>query len=325
MFAIMNVALNKLYDGIVLITIGIVLVLNIGGWVDWSIWLFYLNFWPLILIVAGFKLILSVKKNYVNIAIIIQTILWIVVFFAGIIYTIKHMALPGNTVMNYYATVLSDNSERLLPVSYNLNMGIGEYTITNASDNAEHPELAVSGQYSQSLGQPALSKKVVNTNTDATLQLSYDMEEQSFTFGVFNSNTYKMDMQLGKQQIESLDMDLGVGKTTLNLNGLKAGSVSTNIGVGEITLNINDASQIHSLDVKVGVGQATIVLPKDAIYDLDYQAGLGSTNLNDQQLGGVGSKGSTTNSTNLELETKNIIHITANVGIGQIIIKNASN
>lgn len=48
---------RKVFGGLFLIFLGVIFLLNNLGFIGWDIWLAFANFWPLILVAVGIRLI----------------------------------------------------------------------------------------------------------------------------------------------------------------------------------------------------------------------------------------------------------------------------
>ncbi|MBZ0284374.1 MAG: hypothetical protein K8L97_26785 [Anaerolineae bacterium] len=77
----------------------------------------------------------------------------------------------------------------------------------------------------------------------------------------------------------SLDIDGGVGESTLDLTGIQLKRISLNNGVGETRLTLPATGEHYKAEVDVGVGSTRVTLLKDATLDLKIKAGVGSVTI----------------------------------------------
>jgi len=84
-------------------------------------------------------------------------------------------------------------------------------------------------------------------------------------------------IRLGGGAPIDLTVDLGAGKSELDLRGLDLSALEIDMGVGEMTLNLSGPLK-KSLQVSIdgGIGHGTIVLPRDVGVKVDIDGGLGS-------------------------------------------------
>ncbi len=87
---------------------------------------------------------------------------------------------------------------------------------------------------------------------------------------------YDWDLKLNPDVPIDLEVDMGVGKSDVNLAGLNLSGLSIEAGVGEGTVDLSGIRP-SDLDVtiKAGVGRLKLILPADIGVRVKTQAGLG--------------------------------------------------
>ena len=95
----------------------------------------------------------------------------------------------------------------------------------------------------------------------------------------FGSTRNRWDLRLSRAVPVELAVDLGAGRSDLDLRGLKLELVDIDMGVGEMTLDLQGGHE-RSFDVKIdgGVGSATVRLPAEVGVRVKVDGGLGSVN-----------------------------------------------
>jgi hypothetical protein len=90
---------------------------------------------------------------------------------------------------------------------------------------------------------------------------------------------YDWDLKLNSAVPLELEIDMGVGKSEVDLRGLNLRRFSLEAGVGEGTVDLS-GPRPSDLDatIKAGVGKLTLVLPADVGVRVKAQAGLGHVN-----------------------------------------------
>jgi hypothetical protein len=90
---------------------------------------------------------------------------------------------------------------------------------------------------------------------------------------------YDWDLKLNSAVPLELGIDMGVGKSEVDLRGLNLRRFSLEAGVGEGTVDLS-GPRPSDLDatIKAGVGKLTLVLPSDVGVRVKAQAGLGHVN-----------------------------------------------
>ncbi|WP_432362379.1 toast rack family protein [Sporosarcina sp. UB5] len=101
------------------------------------------------------------------------------------------------------------------------------------------------------------------------------------TFG-FNTRKFEndWDLQLTNEIPIDLNVDMGVSKSTLKLEGLQLNSLSIDSGVGDSVIDLSgDWSKGFRADMDMGVGDVTFILPKQTGVRITVKKGLGSVDL----------------------------------------------
>jgi len=90
---------------------------------------------------------------------------------------------------------------------------------------------------------------------------------------------YEWDLKLNSGVPMELEIDLGVGKSEVDLKGLNLRRFSLEAGVGEGSVDLS-GPRTSDLDasIKAGVGKLSLVLPADVGVQVKARAGLGRVN-----------------------------------------------
>lgn len=138
---------------------------------------------------------------------------------------------------------------------------------------------------------------------------------------IFGFNKRKVDnewdLQLTNDIPIDLNVDMGVSKSTLKLEGIQLNSLSIDSGVGESVIDLSgEWKKGFKANMDLGVGDVTIILPKQTGVRVNVSKGIGRVNLQDftEQNNGV--------YVNEAYETaKAIIDITLDIGVGDVKFK----
>jgi hypothetical protein len=80
---------------------------------------------------------------------------------------------------------------------------------------------------------------------------------------------YEWDLRFNDDVEMNMNINLGAGKTDLNLGSLSLMRLDVNSGAGELRLNLSDSSMLTHMDVDLGAGEVRIDLTGDWQDDLD--------------------------------------------------------
>lgn len=91
------------------------------------------------------------------------------------------------------------------------------------------------------------------------------------------STRYDWNVRLNDRVPMQMSVDMGAGKSSLNLAGLNLSRLTVNLGAGETDIDL-DGRWAHDLEASVhgGVGKATLHLPRDVGVRVRVQGGLGA-------------------------------------------------
>lgn len=140
---------------------------------------------------------------------------------------------------------------------------------------------------------------------------------------MFGFNNRKVDnewdLQLTNDIPIDLNVDMGVSKSTLNLEGLQLNSLSIDSGVGESVIDLSgEWKKGFRANMDLGVGDVTIILPKQTGVRVNASKGIGRVDLKDftKQNDGVYVNDAYTGA-------DVVIDITLDIGVGDVKFKTA--
>jgi hypothetical protein len=153
-------------------------------------------------------------------------------------------------------------------VSVSVTLGVGKLKLAGGADSL----LDARFEYNIPDWKPAVSYKV----DDGRGRLI--VEQPSRVVGATwpGNVRYDWDLKLNSGIPTELEIDLGVGKSEVDLKGLNLHRFSLEAGVGEGSVDLS-GPRPSDLDatIKAGVGKLTLVLPADVGVRVKAQAGLG--------------------------------------------------
>ena len=319
---------NKDYTGaIFLVLLGVLFLLNTTNVVPWSIWLYLLRFWPILLILIGLKMVLP-KTNVGN---IIMTI----------VYTLFMLAAG---VMSYYFAVekkvplISERISEVLSGQYAMNketqtkeeyilsedytgvenrildifIGASELTL-NDENQTYHLLSKTTYQYDGDL--PEIEAKL----DEKLLSMSFSNQDVRH-LGIWRFVTPVYELTLGQNTLPtSLDITIGAGKAMVDLDNTILKSIFAEVGAGELDMTLGESSLPENINLEIGAGDMTIAVPENVGVNMVYNLGVGEINLDDEQIEGLGQNG-TYRTTNYDIAEKKLT-IDAKVGVGSLTIE----
>ena len=315
-----------------LIFVGTVFLLNTTDMVSWSIWSYILRFWPVFLILYGFKLIFGKSP----LAEVFLSIFALILFlFVGLVSYLTFTQsrinfLPESVnrcitgrcmdfangrenVEKQMVVSQEDYPEILASRAVRLNIGAAEFELID-SDVSNH--LTIKAIYPSRYVAPKLTSEVVDD------RLSMDFSSASFSgFTFFYNDKSEYDLVLGnKDLLTDLDINLGAGSGKVYLDEVITGEILSKVGAGKLVLRLGERSiPSEKILIEVGAGEVTLELPEEVGYVLEYDLGIGSISENGKDIATFAGSEKRYESANYEsAELK--VRIVAKIGIGHLAI-----
>lgn len=165
-------------------------------------------------------------------------------------------------------TVAFDGATR---VAVGLRMGAGEVRLRGADQTAL---LEASFEFNRERLRPEIDYRVSGGRGELTVRHG---RRRGVNFGHVRN---RWDLSLGTAAPVDLNIDLGAGRSDLDLRGLKLERVEVDMGVGEMSIDLRGPHAAGFL-VKVdgGVGSGKFDLPAEVGVRIKVDGGLGSVNL----------------------------------------------
>lgn len=161
-------------------------------------------------------------------------------------------------------TVELDGAERV--VAY-LDMGVGELTITSGTDALLDAEFS----YNVAGWDPVVDYTVKDGTGELRVR-QLDTGGKSVPNGV--KNTWKL--LLNESVPLELNIDMGVGKASLDLGDLTLTDLTIDHGVGDLTLNLaGEHRGDMTASIEGGVGKITLTVPSSVGVRVESDTGIG--------------------------------------------------
>lgn len=255
----------------ILITAGILLLLNNLGYLSWGVWARLLSLWPVLLIAVGLEILVGRRSVWASALIV----LLVVAVFVGVAWVDRLpggrqiVASSGQSVQVVQKPL--DGAER---AAIEIDFSVGELRV----DALEVGEGLVKGsldllsgeEFTQSYHKDG-STAVYQFGSTGSIGLpQLDLRDDEHVWDIGLTREIPLDLTI-KAGIGSSDVDL----TRLNLTGLSAEN-----GIGKMVLRLPRTGKFEA-DVHVGIGEVTIVVPEGLSARIRGEAGLGELDVNE--------------------------------------------
>jgi predicted membrane protein len=307
---------------IFLIFLGSIFLLNTTGVLSWDVWRYILNYWPVLLILGGLKMILG---SSIISTVILSVISFLIFLLIGLCtYTAsKDITSPFLNSISFFCNVSDSQSAEPLSkeinvtqeeypeieeLNYDINLGISEFTLTDDIDQY----LKLNADYTTDIGEPELNI----TEKEEILNLS--VKEKSGSFPFINLKTPEYDIKIGSDLLSDILIDNGVGSGKIELSEQFIRTLSINTGTGDIDLFLGfNSIPTENLNLDIGTGSISLTIPNNVGYEIDYNVGVGEIRLGEKKIGGIGNEGEEIKSENFDTAEKTF-KIKADVGVGSL-------
>jgi hypothetical protein len=120
--------------------------------------------------------------------------------------------------------------------------------------------------------KPEMTYNVSGSKGDLVVQ-----QPASSKLPVTGNVRYQWDLRLNNDVPTDLSLELGVGKSDLQLSGLTLSRLDVRMGVGDTMIDLTgNWKRDFDVDIQGGIGQATVRLPRGVGVRVDSKTGIGS-------------------------------------------------
>jgi hypothetical protein len=149
-----------------------------------------------------------------------------------------------------------------------IRMGAGELTLGGGARDLFEGEFS----YNLARWKPEVEYSVTGSRGLLTVR-------QPENSGSIGNSKYKWDLHFNNQVPLELSVELGAGKSTLELGTLALSRLDVRVGVGKTTVDLaGDWKNDLEAHIRGGVGKVTVRLPRDAGVVVHAKGGIGKIN-----------------------------------------------
>lgn len=252
---------------LVLIGLGAILLLNNLGIVDWSIWNVLWRMWPVLVIAIGLDMILGRRSGFWSAI----TVVIVLAMFTGAFWMVS--TLGDVWQLEPVTAAISQELSDAETASVSIQMGVGRLEI---GAQPESGDILIEGQID--LVDEGDYREKVDIDEDQityTLSTTDPQYHPGWLVSQIDGEIYSWDLLLSPEVGMWLNVDTGVGKTTLDLTELQLEGLDVDSGVGEVIVYLPDVVDI-TVNVNAGIGETVIYLPAGTAVRLRTDTGIGN-------------------------------------------------
>lgn len=230
--------------GIFLLFVGVVWMLINFGVIDYSVFYSLFTLWPLIFVVIGINIIFR-KNGIVKLATWMLFLIALILYghFVDDGYDIKGGIQAGKDVRIEKTAVVENGELKLSLGAINLDVDAGGANLVEAS---------VSDSDIQYLSTEKEDGKTVEVN--------FTQKRKNF----FRPGKFGCNLNLNKDVVWDMDVDLGAAHGTFDLSELKVREIDLDAGVGDLDLILGSNHDFMRVKIDSGVTNMDITIPDGA-------------------------------------------------------------
>ncbi len=272
-------AAKRVLPGLTVITIGLILLANTTGALPWSVWWSILMLWPLLLVAAGIDILgRSVGSTALR---VLASLVVIGGLAYGALTGVNGVRVPvlfGARTGQAFSHAAAHDPTVTFGVA-RIDAGLSRLTLKAGDDLA-------SANGRTPFGKPAFEVKggtprssVVPTNPGDNGGVAADVSISSGNgngvVAVPGPTDSFMDVTLDRSVLwETLTLNAGLSDTTLDMSGLKVGSLTADMGLSNSTITFGP--ETRDATIKGGLSSMTLRVPASMAVEVDASNGLGS-------------------------------------------------
>jgi len=233
----------KLVGPTILIGIGVILLLNNLGYLNWSFW-DVLNLWPILLVAAGLELLVgrrSLLGSFISALIVLGLI-------AGGVWFVS---ASDSTRTTAQAIEIREPRGDIAAAQVTLAPAVAQINVKALSDSGNFVEGVVFRRHNERLTHSFTGGETARLNLATSGSAGVAMGP---------GRRYAWDFGFHSDVALDLTIDTGMGDINLDLRTLTLESVKVNAGMGALTIKLPETGTFD-VDVDGGMGAVVIEVP----------------------------------------------------------------
>jgi len=250
----------SLLGPVLLIGVGVVLLLNTLGILEWSVWWNILRLWPVLLIAAGLELLLGRRSAWGSVlaAILVLAVL------GGALWLAVEGDLGGG---GFEAVSVGHPLGEATEAEVSIDPGVGVLRVEALAESASLVQGTVHLWRSEELVDDLATE-----NGTATLSLRTEGTISGVNFGGWNDNrVWELGLTPGARL--QLQAHMGAGVVELDLTGLDLSELDVEMGLGRAEIRL-PAEGRYQATIEGAIGQTVIIIPEGLAVRVQIDAGL---------------------------------------------------
>jgi len=294
---------------LILISAGVLLLLNQAGRLPWSVWSTLWRFWPVILILMGLEVLIGVSRStalYIAGLIIAVVVLASVVVFAIYVGEQPVSSRPAAGTETVIESMHDADRGQI-----RLRFGLGTLEVGALTDSPNFVEGGI--EYSRNSRQVEKLFRV----GDGQAKFSLEARSQSIPFWTSRDIGEHWKLEFTTRIPLELEVVAGAGSVQMDLSKLKVTQLDVKGGAGQTSITFPAAAGSTTASVSSGVGQITVQIPDNVGAKIHVSKALAAVHVEGSRFVRSGDEYVSTNYQTAE----NKLNLEIKAAVGTIIIR----
>ncbi len=289
---------------LILISAGVVFLLNNMGLLSWNVWDTLWSLWPVLLIAIGLDILFGRRSAIGSLIafVLIVALLGGAIWFAAV----QAPIIAGQTLTtNQIAQPLSDAASADVQISFSA----GSLRIGALKDSVN----LIEGTIGAGPGETITTDYHLDGNV-----ARYQLKSQGVPFVPFGLRKYDQswNLDLSSSVPMALRVSTGVGEASLDLSDIKVTDLNVSSGVGQTQIQLPASGQLQA-KVSGGIGQVIVVIPHGMAARIHGSAGLGGLTVSNR----FTSQGGGQYVSSDYATAQDRVDLNVSGGIGQVVVR----
>ncbi len=264
----------RLRNGVILISVGVVLLLNTTGHLPWMVWSRILSLWPMVLVAIGIELLF--KRTHLSFLAIISPLLFLATILGPALIFKPDFSKIHKTGEAYLWS--QDMDSTLTKVTADLELNAVDLRLSSGTDRL------VSAELDYCDNPPLATYRYINSDSSAIIKIK-DTERSrnhgwSFSqpwFG-WDKCEKNWDIKLTDRIPISFKVDANAVKADFDLSDLKVEEFNLNVNASKVSIRIGDAVDQVSCRIDANAAKLTFSFPENMALRIIDHSKMSSTN-----------------------------------------------
>ena len=262
----------RIRNGVILISAGVVLLLNTLGQLPWTVWIRIFSFWPVFLIAFGIELLF--KKTRLAFLAILSPLLFLLVILGPALFFETGVGKIHRAQQVYLWS--QDLDSNLTRATVTIELRSGNLKLSSGTDKLVSAEL----DYLER--KPLVSYKHINSDSSATVEIT-DSERSHWGWNLNKGWSWDgwekkdWEIRLTDRVPINLKVNTKASRTDLDLSELKINNFDLEAKASNVEIKIGDLVNDVACKISVSASKLSLSFPEDMGLKIENHAKLSTT------------------------------------------------